>query len=69
MNKPAHLHRWFSGWRSSPRPASEDPADYGTAFGLEMSLPDTHAEWPAQAGTRRPSGWVQWLTVRRKPAV
>ncbi len=70
MNKPAHPHRWFSAWRASARPAAdEDPADYGTAFGLELSLPDPHAEAPTPAVVRRPPGWVQRLTARRKPAV
>jgi hypothetical protein len=68
MNKPAHTHRWFSGWRSAPRPAEVDPADYGTAFGLDLSLHDVHTE-PAQTVVPKvQAGWVRRLAARRRPA-
>lgn len=64
MNKPASPRRWFQGWRPAPRPAEDDPADYGTAFGLDLSLP---AESPVAVtpAAKRP-GWVQRMAERRK---
>ena len=50
----------FWPW-SQPRPApvEPDPADFGTCFGLDMSLPDpdeapTHPGVDAQRGAARP---------------
>jgi hypothetical protein len=68
MNKPAHTHRWFSGWRSAPRPAEEDPADYGTAFGLDLSLHDVRTDPAAPVVAKAQTGWVQRLAARRRPA-
>ena len=60
--------RWFSIWRSANRPAPDtDPADLGTAFGLEMSMLETTAVAAAPAAGRRPA-WVRRLTSRRRPA-
>ncbi len=67
MNKPAHPHRWFTGWRAAPRPVEDDPADLGTAFGLDLSMLPPAAEPPPEA-TRPAQGWVQRMTARRKPA-
>jgi hypothetical protein len=44
MNKAVTPTRWFSGWRTADRPMQDDPADLGTAFGLEMSLNETARE-------------------------
>lgn len=68
MNKPAHTHRWFSGWRSAPRPAEEDPADYGTAFGLDLSLHDLRAEPAPPVVAKAQAGWVRRLAARRRVA-
>jgi hypothetical protein len=57
-------HRWFNGWRSPPRPQEDDPADMGTAFGLDLSLSEP-AALPATPAERRP-GWVQRLAERRR---
>lgn len=66
-NKAASPQRWFSGWRTSARPAQgDDPADLGTAFGLDMSMTDPPADAPPPA-ERRP-GWVRRLTTRRRSA-
>jgi hypothetical protein len=67
MNKAAPSHRWFSGWRATERPAQDDPADLGTAFGLDLSLNELVHE-PPPAPAPRCAGWVQWLAGRRKPA-
>jgi hypothetical protein len=44
MNKAVIPSRWFSGWRTADRPMQDDPADLGTAFGLEMSLNESARE-------------------------
>ncbi len=63
MNKPAAPNRWFSGLRAVARPAQDDPADYGTAFGLDLSLNELVHE-PAPM-PKRPPGWMQRLAARR----
>jgi hypothetical protein len=64
MDKALTSRRWFGSWRSVERPAQDDPADLGTAFGLDLSLSELpHEPLPA---ARRP-GWVQRLAERRKP--
>lgn len=68
MNKPAHTHRWFAGWRSAPRPPEIDPADCGTAFGLDLSLPELRAEPDPTAAPKAQTGWVRRLALRRRPA-
>jgi hypothetical protein len=65
-HKAASPQRWFSGWRSTARSAQDDPADLGTAFGLDMSMIETPPE-PPPAAERRP-GWVRRLTLRRRSA-
>jgi hypothetical protein len=66
--KAVHPQRWFSIWRSADRPAPDtDPADLGTAFGLEMSMLDSPVEPAAPAATRRPA-WMRRLATRRRPA-
>ena len=62
MNKPAAPNRWFSGLRAAERPAQDDPADYGTAFGLDLSLNALHE--PVLPAKRSP-GWMQRLAARR----
>jgi hypothetical protein len=68
MNKPAHPRRWFSGWRAVRRPAEDDAADYGTAFGLDMSLPGPDTDLPAPAA-KPPLDWRRRLAGLRKPAL
>ena len=68
MNKAAPSHRWFAGWRAAQRPAQDDPADLGTAFGLDLSLRElVHEPLPPEPVARRP-GWVARLAARRKPS-
>jgi hypothetical protein len=70
MTKAVTTNRWFSGWRADGRPAEVDPADFGTAFGLDLSLNELQHEAAAAppSPSRRP-GWVQRLADRRKPAI
>ncbi len=63
--KTVHPQRWFGIWRSADRPAPDtDPADLGTAFGLEMSMLETAAEPAAASAGRRPA-WLRRPTNRR----
>jgi hypothetical protein len=67
MNKTDNSSRWFGAWRDAPQP-EQDPADMGTAFGLEMTLePQTmpSAAEPQDA----PMGWIQRLANRGKPTL
>lgn len=60
--------RWFVRWRAARQPTSADAADYGTAFGLDMSLDDDLSDIaPAPMVDRRP-GWVRRLARRRPSA-
>jgi hypothetical protein len=66
--KAVDPQRWFSIWRSADRPAPDtDPADLGTAFGLEMSMLEVPAEAPSPPAAGR-TAWVRRLTTRRRPA-
>ena len=69
MNKADNSNRWFSAWRSAPRPQEDDPADMGTAFGLDLSLNVLHPERPPAAPSARPASWVSKLALRRKSAL
>ncbi|MBC7939671.1 MAG: hypothetical protein H7Z19_07895 [Chitinophagaceae bacterium] len=70
MKKASPPPRWFSTWRAT-RALQHDPADLGTAFGLDLSLrlygnnDDTPACDPRPA--KRSPGWVQRWADRRKP--
>ncbi len=68
MNKAAPSSRWFAGWRTTARPVEDDPADLGTAFGLDLSLNEILHEPPLPAPVERRAGWMQRLASRRKPA-
>ena len=64
MFKTVAPQRWFSGWRVARQPAyGSDPADLGTAFGLDLSMVENPPQ-PVPA-ERRP-GWVRRLTARRR---
>ena len=69
MSNDATPHRWFSGWRTREAPIFDDPADMGTAFGLDLSMNEIAHEPAAAAATdEQQPGWVQRLTGRTKPA-
>jgi hypothetical protein len=65
MSKAATSQRWFSGWRAERRPVQDDPADLGTAWGLDMSMID-HGPEPAVLPVPRRRGWAQRLGLQRK---
>ena len=66
MTKAVTPHRWLQGWRAAKPSAQPDPADLGTAWGLDQSMGNTPAEAPKASEARRP-GWVRRLSTRRKP--
>ncbi len=68
MSKAVTPQRWFSGWRLAARPPQDDPADYGTAFGLDLSLDEAGAAAPAPLPGDRRVGWMRRLADRRKSA-
>ncbi len=67
MNKPASSPRWFARWRAAETTAEDDPADLGTAFGLDLSMDDTTPQ-PLPTPPVAQPGWMQRITSRRKPA-
>ncbi|MBU6260992.1 MAG: hypothetical protein KGL18_07800 [Burkholderiales bacterium] len=70
MSKAAAPQRWFAGWRQSARPVQDDPADLGTAFGLDLSLNELqHEPPPAPPPPERRTGWMRRLATRRAGAV
>ena len=65
MTKAATSTRWFSAWRPAVRVVQDDPADLGTAFGLDMSMVDDAPVPPTPAPGRQAQGWAQRLGWRR----
>jgi hypothetical protein len=70
MNRSAASRRWFGAWRTVVRVPQDDPADLGTAFGLDLSLSELADDPPAPPPSPREArtGWMQGLVSRRKPA-
>jgi hypothetical protein len=68
MPKDLTPHRWFQAWRADEVPPKLDPADLGTAFGLDLSLDElAHEPAPVPPPVARRPGWVSRLAGRRKP--
>ena len=67
MSKAPTPPRWYSVWRARETPVYDDPADMGTAFGLDLSLNEIpHEPVAAVESPGRQSGWVQRWTGRAK---
>ena len=66
MPHPAPTARWYTPWRNRTV-KRDDPADYGTAFGLDMSLePLSELEGAAQTAPAARRSWVpRWATRMR----
>jgi hypothetical protein len=64
MNKLAPSTPWYAPWRSRVT-SEDDPADLGTAFGLDLSLQAAPTPMPATQATPR-EGWVRRWAARRK---
>jgi hypothetical protein len=65
MNDADTPNRWFQAWRSQPRTVPLDPADLGTAFGLDASFDAPHGAAHPSPNPVKP-GWMQRLTSRGK---
>lgn len=71
MNKRAAPKTWYLPWRAPEARRDVDPADQGTAFGLDMSLQAEAAEAAKRAAAALPArrpGWLARLSTRRRPA-
>jgi hypothetical protein len=68
MTRPHSSPPWYAPWRSAAEPsAADDPADLGTAFGLDLSLdPMPRAADDAAAAPEDDARWVQRPDARRK---
>ncbi len=61
----ARSQPWFKSWRATARPAPDtDPADLGTAFGLDLSMGDSDPA-PPHTG-EMPADWTWRLAERRR---
>ena len=57
---------WYAPWRSAAAPAeSEDAADLGTAFGLDLSLDPLADPRDETEAPRRDDRWIQHPGARR----
>ena len=69
MKKAESPARWYHAWQLRRAQDDDDAADMGTAFGLDMSIPDDVAEpLPAGTATRREGGFMARWNDRRKTA-
>lgn len=64
MSEPGHPLKLFDLWRRrADDPALAEPADVGTAFGLELSmLPDDEPAATAPTGAPGGTGWWRRIT-------
>ena len=64
MNEPTRSFSLFDRWRRrAEEPALSEPADVGTAFGLELSmLPDDEPAVIESTGAPGGTGWWRRLT-------
>jgi hypothetical protein len=61
--------RWYHAWQPRRAEVDDDAADMGTAFGLDMSIPDETVEAPsATTAARREPGFMARWNNRRKTA-
>ncbi len=65
MNDAVTPNRWFQAWRSQPRAVPLDPADLGTAFGLDASFDESHLGGRTSPAPVKP-GWMQRFVSRGK---
>jgi hypothetical protein len=69
MNKPIPGPRWYAPWRQSETRVADDPADVGTAFGLELTLAAEPQGKASVTSASRRAGWMQRLAARRRATV
>lgn len=68
MDKSDAPRRWFGLWRAAERSPKDDPADMGTAFGLDLSLSELDDEPPPSSALEGKASWMQRMTLKRRPA-
>lgn len=69
MSKASTPPGLFQRLLTRPTPMLQDPADYGTCFGLDLSLDQASAGPAPTAPADRPApGWMQRLSRRARGA-
>jgi hypothetical protein len=70
MKKAASPARWYHAWQPRRGEVDDDAADMGTAFGLDMSIPDDLDQTATinAAAKQRDSGFMARWNNRRKTA-
>jgi hypothetical protein len=66
MNKLAPAAPWYAPWRSRAV-VDEDPADLGTAFGLDLSLQASVTAGETTPPTPRKAWVPRWAKRREAP--
>jgi hypothetical protein len=66
MGKAEITSHWFARWRERAPVEQDDPADMGTAFGLEMTLIPLAPEAHSSATAAAKPGWMQRLAEHRR---
>jgi hypothetical protein len=66
MNDRLSPKRLFGLGRGLHHTGALDPADLGTAFGMEVTLDQPPAPAPAPPGAAGQAGWMQRLRWRRR---
>lgn len=67
MNKLAPSAPWYAPWRRRAA-AFDDPADLGTAFGLDLSLELPAEPLPVPRSATRATWVPRWARSRKLPA-
>ena len=49
-------------------PQAPDPADFGTAYGLDLSIDSPAKQAPAEEDLDDPLGWIRRWVDKHKPA-
>jgi len=50
------------------KPAAPDPADFGTAYGMELSIDSAAKRVPAEEDADDPLGWIRRWVEQHKQA-
>lgn len=60
MSNAVNSHRWFPGLRTAKPASHTEPADLGTAFGLEVCFDELPPQQRSRGAKPRP-GWLRRL--------
>jgi hypothetical protein len=52
---------------AAPTPPALDPADFGTAYGMELSIDSAAKQAPAEEDIHDPLGWIRRWVDQHKP--